>query len=142
LLSDFFDSPQYKSIFKYSLSFSRILSMVGIYTINGFLPSLRPGEKMAFLGFKRGLLSWDRQTLKKSKNQARIMFEAVYHSQEPGYIDRKRRRSTEFFRENNKIKSSSVDIALKWWERKLQLPRPFDKDGNPKEYEKKGNCPE
>jgi hypothetical protein len=137
LLYDFFNSPQYKSIFKYSLSFSRILSMMGIYVINGLLPSLQDRDA-SYLGPHRGLKSWDRQTMKKSKKQARIIFETTYHSQDPNYRNKSQRRPTEYFRENNRIRFSSVDAGLKWFERKLQVPRPFDKDGKPQDYE--GDC--
>jgi len=133
MLFDFFETPQYRSIFKYSMSFSRILSMMGIYTINGFLPSFQDADA-AYLGPLRGLKSWNRRTLKKSKDYARIIFESIYNSRDPNYKDRKSRRPTEFFRNNNKIRFSSVDIGLKWFERQLELPRPFDKDGNPKDF--------
>jgi len=139
LLVDFFETPQYRSIFKYSLSFSRILSMLAIYTINGFLPSLGEDdnwqEKAPFyFGPNKGFKSWDRETFKKTKDQARMMFESLYNSQNPNYKDRKQLGFADHYQMVKTIKAPIIDEALRWWERKLQRLRPFDKDGNPKDY--------
>ena len=65
--------------------------MLGIYTISGFLPSLGIADGLTpqYLGPRRGLKSWDRKTFKRSKDQARTMFESVYNSQDPNYRDKK-----------------------------------------------------
>ena len=134
LLVDFFASPQYRAVFKFSLSFTKILSLLAIYTTRGFLPSLEPTEGALYFGPWRGIKSWDRETFKKSKDQARMMFEALYNSQNPNYKDRKQLGFADNYRIQKTIKLPLIDEGLKWWERKLQRMRPFDKDGQPLDY--------
>jgi hypothetical protein len=134
LLVDFFASPQYRAVFKFSLSFTKILSLLAIYTTRGFLPSLEPAEGALYFGPDRGIKSWDRETFKKSKDQARMMFEALYNSQNPNYKDRKQLGFADNYRIQKTIKFPQLDEALKWWERKLQRMRPVDKDGKPLDY--------
>ena len=142
MLENFFDSPQYKSIFKYSLSFSRILSMMAIYTINGFLPSLGVAEALnpIYLGPNRGLKTWDRSPFKLTRDHARTMFEALYNSQNPNYRDRKHLDMSSNYKmiKRGKTKFPNLDDGLKWWQRRLQRNRPFDKHGQPSEYKKEG----
>ena len=145
LISDLQEEPSYKLLFEYCISLPRILSVMTIYIMRTFLPSIgededwasvdnspgdlfgldkkgNPGGKKMFFGHT-GFYGWDQADLfPRSKKAARAMFIGHYKSTDLNWSFPK-------FKLN--IGWPSISLSLFWWLRSLQEHDVFDGDGNP-----------
>jgi hypothetical protein len=145
LVSDLLEEPSYKLLFEYCISIPRILSVMTIYIMRTFLPSIgededwasvdnspedalglekkgTPGGRKPYIG-NSGFYSWNQAELfPRSKKSARAMFLGHYKSTDLNWS---------FPRFKLNIGWPSISLSLFWWLRSLQKHDVFDGDGNP-----------
>jgi len=145
LISDLMEGPSYKLLFEYCISLPRILSVMTIYIMRTFLPSIgededwasvenspgdalgmeltgNPGGKKPAIG-RSGFYNWDQADLfPRSKKAARAMFLGHYKSTDLNWSFPK-------FKLN--IGWPNISWGLFWWLRRLEKHDVFDGDGNP-----------
>jgi len=134
--------PAYKTLFEYCFPLKTFLSILTIYTIKAFLPSIgnsgspdeggdywvQAGGK-AMSGFRR----WENRAepFRKSGKKAREMFETLYNStiKDNSYNDRNDAGQKEKWFKKLRPRFNA-DIGLRWWMRPRRRDRPYDKYGN------------
>ena len=140
LTDEMIKSPEYKTLFEYCFPLPSLLSLVTIYTIEGFLPSLgqewgTSNENGGKAGgknlsqFKR----WDKDTFTKTKKLLRKLFRINYHIRDIDYKDPESQSASDAAREKlqikmkmPKIKIEGKPVSMPWWMRKLLRPKPID----------------
>jgi len=152
LIADLVKNPRYELLFGYSFSMQRILSLITIYNINGFLPSI--GSRASddwwqrlswaskydadkgggrFFGYNTpGIRMWDFDELfVEPKTISKAAFNAFYHSR-----DFESKEDEEARKEEITVESPPTD-PMAWLADLLarlssrERKQPFDKDGNP-----------
>lgn len=136
LVADLIESPRYKLLFDYAISMKRMVSLLTIYTMKSYIPSVgskeyddwsKDGGK--FIWFNSGFKYWDRQShFERSKRLSRNMFMSYYNSQQfdwsPG--DTGKDKSTFGFDIN-----IGIPFNLFWWISRMQRFQALDSEGNP-----------
>ena len=143
LVSDLVKEPSYEMMFEYCISLPRILSVLTIYIMKTFLPSIGheidwgerngteyEGEKRTGIPggkyrsfFNKGFAQWDKDDLfQRSKKLSRTIFLSYYNSMDPNWTWPKFKFSVGW---------PSISWGLFWWLRKLEKHDVFDGDGNP-----------
>jgi hypothetical protein len=152
LIADLVKNPRYELLFGYSFSMQRILSLITIYNINGFLPSI--GSRASddwwqrlssaskydadkgggrFFGYRTpGIRMWDFDELFMApKAISKAAFSSFYHSR-----DFESKEDEEARKEEVTVEPPPSD-PMAWLADLLarlnsrERKRPFDKDGNP-----------
>ncbi|MBV04278.1 MAG: hypothetical protein CML45_07775 [Rhodobacteraceae bacterium] len=142
LVRELIKDPAYKTLFEYCFPLKTFLSILTIYTIKAFLPSIgnsgspeeggdfwvQAGGK-AMSGFRR----WENRAepFRKSGKKAREMFETLYNStiKDNTYNDRNDAGQKEKWFKKLRPRFNA-DIGLRWWMRPRRRDRPYDKYGN------------
>tara|TARA_R110000824_G_scaffold56794_2_gene155078 strand:- start:7247 stop:14818 length:7572 start_codon:yes stop_codon:yes gene_type:complete len=133
LVADLIDSPRYKLLFDYSISIKRMLSVMTIYVMRSFLPSIGSSDYDSwyknggnFVGFGKGFINFDQSNLfKRSKRLARAQFLSFKGTQDPNW-------KSDDNSEREKEKSSiSIPWPSFWWLLNLQKKNTIDPEGNP-----------
>ena len=148
LVKELTEHPRYKLMFEYCFSLPRILSILTIYNMKAFMPSIGSvehddWEKRVFgddadLGGGKfqgpwpwgGFRTWDWNDLfKKSKKQARRVFETFYNATD---LESKTNDKSEFRRLRNRF-DINLNFNFGWlsWLLKMRRRTPFNKDGAP-----------
>jgi len=127
MISELMATPEYKTLFNYCFPLQSLLSLVTIYTIETFLLSIGEEweeEANVTSQFKR----WDKEgNFKKTKKNLRRLFEGFYRSRDSNYKDEEIETSEEQTRKKIKVKKSiPTDADIKWWQKKLQVPKPAE----------------
>ena len=139
LINTLINTPEYKTLFNYCFPLPSLLSLVTIYTIEGFLPSL--GKEWGTWednGGKAGgknlsqFKGWDKETFTKTKRVLRGMFSANYHVRDLDYLDPEIPTTLEEARKLLKVKTKLPKIknddnefvTMPWWMRKMLRPQP------------------
>jgi hypothetical protein len=125
MISELMSTPEYKTLFNYCFPLQSLLSLVTIYTIETFLLSI--GEEWkAKVNVGSQFRRWDKKgNFKKTKKNLRRLFEGFYHSRDSSYEDEEAETSEEQTRKNIKVKKSiPTDVDIKWWQKRLQVPKP------------------
>ena len=141
LVRELIKDPAYKTLFEYCFPLKTFLSILTIYTIKAFLPSIgnsgspdeggdywvQAGGK-AMSGFRR----WENRAepFRKSGKKAREMFETLYNStiKDNTYNDRNDAGQKEKWFKKLRPRFNA-DIGLRWWMRPRRRDRPYDKYG-------------
>lgn len=132
--------PEYKTLFRYCFPLQRFLSLLTLYSVKGFYPSIgnegsptEGGDRWVNAGGRApfGFRAWDRKTFERSSKQTRIMFETLYetNNKDTNYKVRGERSNSASFRDTLRPKIN-FDTGLRWWQRRNQRNRPYDKFGN------------
>ena len=136
LVNKMIKDPKYQTLFNYCFPLPSLLSLVTIYTIEGFVPSL--GEEWGAFknnGGKAGgkalsqFRGWDRETFTQTKKLLRNIFRSNYYIRDIDYKDPESPSFEENARMNLKIKSKLPEYngkKLPWWMRKMLRPKPVD----------------
>ena len=140
LINEMIKTPEYQTLFDYCFPLPSLLSLVTIYTIEGFLPSLGQewGEDYKDNGGKSGgknlsqFKRWDKVTFKETKRLLRGTFSANYHVRDLDYLDPEIPTALEEARKRLKVKTKLPKIindkgkqkTMPWWMRKMLRPKP------------------
>jgi hypothetical protein len=130
------ETEGYKVLFNYCLPLSSILSYLTIYCIETFVLSI--GEEWGREGGKQGgkvlsqFRTWDKgdSSFKRTKRLLRRLFNDFYHARDAAYEDPERETDRERRNKNLRVKRKiPTDKDIKWWQRKMQRPKPIDRCG-------------
>ena len=148
LVNEMIKDPQYETLFNYCFPLQSLLSLVTIYTIEGFLPSLGwewgfPAEANTNIDYTNyGGVSggqnlsqfrrWDKENFTKTKKMLRGIFRSNYHVRDLNYTDPEQNSAEEEARINLKIKAKmpkiknkkGKEISMPWWMKKMLRPKP------------------
>ena len=148
LVNEMIKSPEYETLFNYCFPLSSLLSLMTIYTIEGFLPALgqeweesnspRTGTDYSEAGGVAGgrglsqFRGWDQETFKKTKKALRKMFRTNYYIRDLDYEDPEKpeKEKQDKLRPQfsfPKIKIGGISIRMPWWMRKMHRPKPVDR---------------
>jgi hypothetical protein len=140
LIAELIKDPAYKTLFNYCFPLKTFLSVLTMYCIKSFVPSIGssdptvgdnwvvPGGR-AMSGFRR----WDgkKEPFRRSTKKARKMFEVLYNSTTKDNSYRDREDAGEKQKWHEKLAPKwNYDLGLRWWMMPRQRSRPYDKDGN------------
>tara|TARA_R110001583_G_scaffold22775_4_gene84964 strand:- start:688 stop:7314 length:6627 start_codon:yes stop_codon:yes gene_type:complete len=134
LLDTLAASDEYQAMFGVSVPLKKMLSLLAIYTINNFLPSIGwredgwAKEGGAWMGTKKGFRSWDQKTFQKSKREAKKAFMQFYHSTDPTYEDEDQKAEKKRLRMSEKPEPSG-NPGWRWWRLSRKIRKPTDKNG-------------
>jgi hypothetical protein len=132
MITELINTPNYKTLFNYCFPLQTLLSLVTIYTMETFLLSIgsewldkdanpQPGGAQ-LSQFRR----WDKQgNFVKTRKNLRRLFESYYNSRDAAYENEETETQEERTRRNLKVKRKLPKSKdLKWWQRRLQVPKP------------------
>ena len=132
MITELINTPNYKTLFNYCFPLQTLLSLVTIYTMETFLLSIgsewldkdaepQPGGTQ-LSQFRR----WDKQgNFVKTRKNLRRLFESYYNSRDAAYENEETETQEERTRRNLKVKRKLPKSKdLKWWQRRLQVPKP------------------
>ena len=125
------ETPEYKMLFETCIPLKKIVSLLSIYSVTNFLPSLgwaQDGWNVQggkWMGFFSGFRTWNRKTFEDSKNQARRVFLSYYHGQDPEYVP----EEIESAGKNTNRKKIDVELDIAWWRIGGRVRKPTDKNG-------------
>jgi len=147
LVNKMLEDPKYQTLFNYCFPLQSLLSLVTIYTIEGFIPSLGQeweveespltGVNYEEAGGKQGgkdgfqFRKWDKENFQKTKKTLRGIFRANYHIRDINYKDpesdsNESQKSLRVKTKLPKIKINGKSRRMPWWMRKLLRPRPLE----------------
>nr|MBC8225950.1 hypothetical protein [Gammaproteobacteria bacterium] len=130
------ESPEYKILFNYCFPLTSILSFLTIYCIESFVLSI--GEEWGDQGGIKGgkILSqfrtWDKgdRSFKRTKRLLRRLFNDFFNARDASYQDPERETDKENRNKRLRVKRKiPTDKDIKWWQRKMQRPKPIDRCG-------------
>ena len=134
LLDTLADSNEYQAMFGVSVPLKKMLSLLAIYAMNNFLPSIGwredgwAQEGGAWMGTKKGFRSWDQKTFQKSKREVKRAFMQFYHSTDPTYEDEDQKAEKKRLRLGEKPEPSG-NPGWRWWRLSKKIRKPTDKNG-------------
>ena len=133
LVADVVKSPAYNMIFEYCISLPRILSMVTIYIMKTFLPSIGSdvdswdptgGRRFWYSTGHNRFYGWDKEDLfRRSKKLIRSIFLGYYNATDLDWSPPEREKSSGSW--------GGISWSLFWWLRKLERSSVLDSEGNP-----------
>ena len=142
LVAELIKDPAYKTLFEYCFPLKTFLSILTIYTVKAFLPSIGNtgspaggGDRWVQAGGKAlsGFRRWENRAepFRRSGKKAREMFETLYNStiKDNTYNDRNDAGQKEKWFKKLQPRFNA-DIGLRWWMRPRRRDRPYDKYGN------------
>jgi hypothetical protein len=134
MVSELIRTSEYRTLFKYCLPLSSLLSFVTIYVIETFLLSIgsewlkpdggeRPGGRKGSQ-FRR----WTKEPgFKKTKKNLRRLFEGFYNSRDASYKDREEDTNEEKSRKKLRVKRKLPNSKeIKWWQKRMEIPKPAE----------------
>ena len=125
------ETAEYKMLFETCFPLKRIVSLMSIYSVTNFLPSLgwaQDGWNVQggkWMGFFSGFRTWNRKTFEDSKNQARRVFLSYYHGQDPEYVPEELKSAGK----NTNRKKIDIELDIAWWRIGGRVRKPTDKNG-------------
>jgi len=147
LVNQMVESPEYQTLFNYCFPLSSLLSLMTIYTIEGFLPALgqeweeinspKTGTNYEDAGGVAGgrslsqFRSWDQETFRRTKKTLRKMFRTNYYIRDLDYEDPEKEDKEKNDKKAKisfpKIKVGDKSVRMPWWMRKMLRPKPIDR---------------
>jgi len=134
MVSELTRTPEYRTLFKYCLPLSSLLSFVTIYVIETFLLSigsewLDPDDKPRPGGRKGSQFRhWTKDPgFKKTRKNLRRLFEGFYNSRDTSYKDREEDTNEEKSRKKLRVKRKLPNSKeIKWWQKRMEIPKPAE----------------
>ena len=132
LVSDLVEDPRYNMLFRYCIPLPRYLSVLTIYIMNAFVPSVGseldweefPGGKNRGIFNNDAFIAWNKRDLfPRSKKLTRSMFIGYYKATDLDWTPPKNNSSDNGW--------DGISWSLFWWLRNLQKFAVLDSDGNP-----------
>jgi len=132
MVAQMLKDPKYNTLFNYCFALPSLLSLLTIYTIEGFVPSLGQewgGKEYEDNGGKAGgakpsqFRKWNRETFKKTKKALRGMFRANYHVRDMDFEDPEEFDNSERTRQEFRIKAD-LNFGIPWFKKRLLRPKP------------------
>ena len=143
LVNDLMEHPRYKLLFEYCFSLPRIMSIFTIYNMKAFLPSIGSAEsddwetKLIGADQSKGGGKWGKKfrrwdwddLFKKSKKQAKNVFEDYYNATDLGHQSDRKSEA----RQRRIDLNINLDLNFDWlgWAMKRKRDAPFDEMGRP-----------
>jgi len=125
------ETAEYKMLFETCIPLKKMVSLLSIYSVTNFLPSLgwaQDGWNVQggrWMGFFSGFRTWNRKTFEDSKNQARRVFLSYYHGQDPEYVPEELKNAGK----NTNRKKIDIELDIAWWRFGGLVRKPTDKNG-------------
>jgi hypothetical protein len=134
LINDMVESPEFQVIFDKILNLRQTSSMLAIYCMESFMPSVGRGEGERLEGYEEGsdAEQWDGTINKFLKNMLRKKFKSIYLSNHVDGLSPDDDDDSErmFLRLGNPIDwAFSLPFRIPWWKIRLREYDVYDKDG-------------